>query len=206
MTLYAPSGGLNVRFSQENLQDAIKLIDLAPSRARRATVRAINESLRWSASQLRRELAKEAGVPQKAIKGRFQQNTATYKRMTGSLWVGTYPVVAEPALIPRIVRRKKSQGLYRSKAFEATMPESGFTALFVRATPDPFTPAKNRWTEGRARTPASENLPIRRPSYDIHPSQALINRLSGQLETQFQQRAQRLLRWELEKAAQRGAR
>lgn len=190
-----------VKLEAEQIDQALQLIDQVPGRSRVAVNRALRETVNWGRTQMRREMARAAGIPQKFLRERVRASTDR-KRMTATLWAGTYPVLAEDVGLMKLVTPMMASDEWLSRPFEATMP-TGHTGVYVRAPGDPNRPAQNRWTAGRKRTPGTENLPISRPTIDVEPPPDALERIRGQMMGQFQTRATRLLRWELEKAAQR---
>ena len=201
---------MRVVLDETNVQQALKLIEQTPGRARIAVARAMNESTRWGVGQMRRAMAQKTGLPQKTFRTRLRQAKASHKRarLFSMVWAGLNPMLAEDlGLLVRVpggaaldptVRNQKGKA-YFGGAFIVSQLGSKF---FVRTKASSSSQSK-LWTEGRKRTPGTENLPIVRPTLDIAPDQSTIDRVSRGVVEEFNKRADRLLRFEIEKAARR---
>jgi hypothetical protein len=201
---------LNVQLSETNLQQALALIDEAPGRVRVSVARAMNEAIKWGRRELARDLSAQTRLPQKTFtKSRLRTKNATKAKMTASLWYGGNPMLAEklgilkPHMTGRelgLVVRDDRGIIYFGRGFWATMPETGHTGYFFRSTPDPDATRRSRlWTEGRAKTFGAENLPIRNPTVRLRPSPDTMQRVTDGINAQFNERVERLLKWEFEK-------
>jgi hypothetical protein len=198
---------VRVDLSVENLDKALRLIDAAPGRTRIAVARAMNESVRWGQREIRRDIAAATGLKEAHLKGRINLRNANRKSLTATLWIGTYELLASKlGLLVRVpggvaldptVRNQKGKR-YFGGAFWANLA-SGGADYFLRTQPRPGSQS-SRWTAGRRRTPGTENLPITRPSVDITPAPETVARLRAGILGQFNQRATRLIDWEMEKA------
>jgi len=200
MTVIRSSGGIQVNLTETNLRQALQLLDQAPGRARAAVANAMNESVRWGNTQIRRDIAKQAMIPQKYLKGRMKLWRANRNKLRAGVWAGTNPMLAKYIGAPVKTATGYKFGRHDFPgAFEATM-DTGHTDIFVRSSVSlEIKPAK-RWTHGRPRT-SSPNLPIVRPTVDLSPSPGTVERVGEQMIERFNKSAERLLNWEMEKAA-----
>jgi hypothetical protein len=202
---------INVTLSEQNLGQALQLLDAAPGRVRIAVARAMNESIAWGRRELLRDLSGQTGLPQKVFSkpSRLKTGNATRAKMTAWLWYGANPVLADSlGLLVRVpggvaldptVRKQKGKA-YFGGAFWTTIPGSGHSGYFMKSEPSPdATRASKRWTEGRAKTFGAENLPISKPTINLEPSPETVRRIQASINEQFTTRADRLLAWELEK-------
>lgn len=198
---------MRVDLSVENLEKAVRLIEVAPGRARVAVARAMNESARWGQREARRDISAGTGLQQKHLKGRINLNRANQRNLNAAVWIGTYDLLAKnlglltrvpggAALDPTVRNQKGKQ--YFGGAFWADLPNGG-ADYFLRTNAKPGSRSA-RWTAGRARTPGTENLPITRPSIDITPSPETVARIRAGMRNEFDKRATRLIDWEMEKA------
>lgn len=80
--------------------EVLESIAATPKQVRQATRRALSRTARHMQTVVRREAAKEAKVPQKAIRGRFYRHLSR-SRDAASLWAGTYNVSLSQLGTPR---------------------------------------------------------------------------------------------------------
>lgn len=117
--------------------DAV-LDDLAavPKALDRANQKAINRTLSWVNTRIRREAAGHVGVAQKYLKDRLAVRRATTNRPSGLLWVGLNDIWLTARRFGWDYLRQSKAGVRVGKtlfpkAFKATMP-SGHRAAFYR--------------------------------------------------------------------------
>ena len=96
-----PGVDIQLNFAQD-ITRATAQIAATPAQLEKAVQRAIKKTLRWLQTRISRDIAKELGVPQKAIKHRLTLSQ-TGKGTNGIhiLWLGTAPLAAEMAGKPR---------------------------------------------------------------------------------------------------------
>lgn len=183
---------MRVELTEQNLRQALRVLDVAPGRARMAISRAMNEAIRWGRTQVRRDVSREAQIPQKLLSGRIFLNQANRRQMRASLWTGLNPIRAIDAGKARQTRTGVRVGRHQFPgAFLATMPE-GHEGVFLREG------AKRPMSKGRY--VGKMRQPIVEQTISLSPSPGTVERIEQGLLTQFNQRAERLLGWEMEKA------
>lgn len=183
---------MRVTLDQENLNDALKLIDNAPGAARRAVSRAMNESIRWANTRMLRAVAAEAQIPQKAIKenNRWRLRLSNKNKLSAASWIGTNSIFAEKIATPKPTKNGFTIGKHKYPG--AFIVERLGGHVFLRA--DPSTSA----SEGRS--PSALNLPIYRPRIALTPAPGTVDRISAEMLQRFNVSAARLLALELDKA------
>lgn len=170
---------MRIELFQENLDTAIHVIDQAPGAAKRAVRRAQNKTIRWTRTQVRRAVSREAQLPQKLLKGRFRLSTASARNTRAILWVGLNPIPAIDAGNARQTKRGVTVGKHRfDHAFIATMPSEN-TGVYLRVT--------------------RKRLPIVEQTIDIQPSDAAMNDIHSRMLGRFNAIAAQELNFEFEK-------
>lgn len=170
---------MRIELSQENLNTAIHVIDQAPGAAKKAIRRAQNKTLRWTRTQVRRAVAREAQVPQKLLKGRFHLTSAKARDPRAILWVGLNPIPAIDAGNARQTKKGVTVGKHRfDHAFIATMPH-GRTGVFLRVS--------------------RRRLPIVEQTINVQPSAGQMDDIRSRMLGRFNTLAAQELNFEFEK-------
>lgn len=119
---------------------------------------ALNRASSKALTQVRREVTKAAGVPQKVFKQHFKVFKASKRFLKASIWVG-YKFGAALAELSGAARKHQLKRLgVQSQPFIATMP-SGHRGRFVRVETTGSRRGGRRRTRGRPGT-SPPNLPI----------------------------------------------
>lgn len=142
-------------------------------------VRALERTAARSATRVRREVARDAQVPQRLIKDRIKHYRDRRARLAYSVWVGvrsSIPISKIPGARFDLRSGQLRAGRVRVKPFRATMP-SGHTGLFVRK---PGAEHRKRpdgtWTE----------LPIEEPRVRLRPfAERYIERICAEQMREF---------------------
>jgi len=136
----------------EGLDAVLAEFRALPKQVDRAEKRAVRKATRFLAAEVRRELAKAHGIPQKVLR---QRKRIALKPNRGQVWVGTLPIAASHLGTPRQTRSGARVGRRRyDKAFVARM-RSGHVGVFRR--------------KGKSRLPIEEvrePLPLARAAAD----------------------------------------
>lgn len=183
---------MRVALNESNLQDAIRLINNAPGRARVAVSRAMNDSIRWANTQMRRAVSSEAQIPQKVLKenNRLRLRLSSQRKLDAAAWIGTNPLLAEKTGTPKPTKDGFRIGKHNYPG--AFVVERFGGHIFLRADPSV------RASAGRA--PTAPNLPIYRPMIDLTPAPGTVERINAEMLRRFDRSTERLLALELEKA------
>lgn len=152
-----------------------------PIVANKAAYRAINKTLKWLDTQGRRAVAKEFGLPVRAMTRakRIKRVNATSRRLSGILWLGIAPVKAAYFGKPRQLKKGAKAGKKTFPgAFVATM-RSGHIGIFRR--------------KGKSR------LPIREVRVPLQGAQGIVSSIARQADKRLLTIFQQELSYELGK-------
>lgn len=123
--------------------EVLESIAATPKQVRQATRRALSRTARHMQTVVRREAAKEAKVPQKAIRGRFYRHLSR-SRDAASIWAGTYHVPLSQLGEPRQTKAGVRVGrLFYPGAFVGRGKLEG-RGVFIRYRSRHFDPALYR--------------------------------------------------------------
>jgi hypothetical protein len=177
------AGLLQISVNRNELDHLIQGV-LSPAALKRVEIRAINETTAWLKSRLLRELPGVTGIPRKALNRRIRQGKAKVKfnnLISGIVWLGIKPIDAMALQDQGAAEHGyMAGGFYFEGGFKATMP-SGSTGIFARKT--------------------AARLAIKRQNVkiDTYVNQ-VVRRLISPTEHQLQQKMNRLVSYELERA------
>lgn len=180
------AGLLQISVNRNELDHLIQGV-LSPAALKRVEIRAINETTAWLKSRLLKELPGVTGIPRKVLSRRIRQGKAKAKfnnLISGMVWLGIKPIDAMALQDQGAAGRGyMAGGFYFEGGFKATMP-SGSTGIFARKT--------------------AARLPIKRQNVkiDTYVNQ-VVRRLIPPTEHQLEQKMNRLVSYELERATLR---
>ncbi len=157
--------------------------------------RALNKTAQRSSTRVRRQVAKDVGVPQRVIKDRIKWFKAYTEKLRSSVWVGTRGGITLDQVVGVSVSLSGQYrlGKVRVQAFKATMP-SGHTGLYTRSPGARHRKHKDgHWTE----------LPIEKPRLRIDETARpiILDVTREQMETFFPVELKRLVNLTASKAA-----
>jgi len=196
-----PGVDIQMNFAQD-ITRATAQIAATPAQLEKAVQRAIKKTLRWLQTRISRDIAKELGVPQKAIKHRLTLSQ-TGKGTNGIhiLWLGTAPLAAEMAGKPRqtksgvtVGKRKFPGAFYRDIYGDG--PKVWIRASRAQALGVDL-PQWGRKQRARASTLApgeGGRFPVRRVGIEVHTR---ANEIFGRYEKQAEQRFNQVIDQEL---------
>jgi len=106
---------------------------LSPKKIELATRRAAVRTRDWLMTNLRRELAAGANIPQRALKTRFRKGKNEPGSSRATMWIGLNPVAARRIGKGISTPRGVQVGRHAfDRAFITTMRKSGYSGIFVR--------------------------------------------------------------------------
>lgn len=184
ITLNSDAGLLHIELDHDDLERLIHTL-LTPAAIKRVQVRAINETTAAIKSRLLRELPGLTGIPRKALAPRIRAGKARpgfYGGIIGKVWLGVKPIDAMALKDGGPSGQGyEAGGFYFAGGFKANRG-AGNTGIFARTT--------------------NRRLPIQRQNVRIDSfANEAVRRMIRPAEYQLAQKMQRLVSYELERAA-----
>lgn len=113
---------------------AAQLYGIAEKAVAAAEVRAINKTLRWLTTHVKRSLAADLGLAQTKIKNRFHMARASKQKTQGKFWLGAYSIALAKFGKGRSVGTGyRVKDRFEQGGFRARMP-TGHEGIYSRTT------------------------------------------------------------------------
>lgn len=194
-------GWLNVAINTSDLDRLVQSV-LSPTAIKRIQSRAINETTSWIRSRLLRDLPSATGIPRMVLATRIKPRKASANLatiITGKVWLGMNPVDAMKLGDDGYETGTgyASGDFYFEGGFEAmNAPHKDRSGIFARVDGS----GKRSTTSWRGVKRLSQ--PIKRQNVRIDNfANEVVRRLIPQAERELARRTERLMGYELEKAA-----